>query len=233
MHNVTAVLLMNLTRSLPLHGWGKRRGRSKFWRGRPWLGHTCKVDTRRVGWTDLLTLIDCDVSEKGGSTVLHWQGGSTMQGDWTLCQIWGSELGGSHYTRDALNTMSYGNCAQRDVHLIFPSLRVWTARAPVSVKTAVPASGHVIRKNRTPNPKSAWCFWCFEQKMENPMNTKPVHILFASQHSPGKVNRNCTGRKARQREPWWTCGMRPWCVVSIRFRFGLRGLDPVHWQVWL
>ena len=35
-------------------------------------------------------------------------GGSIIQGDWILCQIWGSERGGSHYTRDALYTRSYG-----------------------------------------------------------------------------------------------------------------------------
>ncbi len=32
-----------------------------------------------------------------------------MQGDWILYQIWGSQPGGSHYTRDALYTRSYGN----------------------------------------------------------------------------------------------------------------------------
>ncbi len=39
------------------------------------------------------------VSEKGGSTI---------QGDWILYQIWGPQLGGLHYTRDALYTRSYG-----------------------------------------------------------------------------------------------------------------------------
>ena len=55
-----------------------------------------------LGFLNLLTLylMDFDIGEERGSTI---------QGDWILYQILGPELGGgSHYTRDALYTRSYG-----------------------------------------------------------------------------------------------------------------------------
>ncbi len=45
---------------------------------------------------------------QSGLTSLKRGGGSTIQGDWILYQISGSELVGLHYTRDALYTRSYG-----------------------------------------------------------------------------------------------------------------------------
>ena len=53
------------------------------------------------------TMMKNELWQRGLTSVKRW-GGSTIQRDWILYQISGSELGGLHYTRDALYTRSYG-----------------------------------------------------------------------------------------------------------------------------
>ena len=72
------------------------------------LGRMKRDSTKEyLDWDTNANFTQEDWDELFGSSDFY-QGGSTIQGDWILYQIWGSEQGGSHYTRDALYTRSYG-----------------------------------------------------------------------------------------------------------------------------